>query len=312
MQELFRLQDLKDDGVLEEEELIKLNEKISMLHYGKDVDKSAVRAKFRELFRSRLDSAGHPVAYPRFREYMLQVLREVDTDPRAQEMILEQFIAEAQSARAVFYHQSFASASDFPFMPTDPAAHGPRAAQTLETMPENAVVTPSVYDLGGVAPVPAKHGPGYADASNTCASPPQALNLHRTEAVGEARAVAHPGELGARASRVTVEDASREQVGPSRRLELMGKLEQEFEPCMLPKQNSKPLPREPYVFDGTLANKPSSVASARPLCAPADKVMGLAGYAHASGAAGLPRPAGGGRLLGVVGGEGALEPRYIS
>jgi len=114
--ELFTLQDLKGDGALEEGELIKLNEKIAMLHYGKDVDKGPVREKFSNLFREKLDPDGKPVPFSVFRKYIFEVLRELDEDPRAQEMILEQFIAEAESARAVFHEHSFMSASDEPFM----------------------------------------------------------------------------------------------------------------------------------------------------------------------------------------------------
>lgn len=38
--ELFSLQDLNSDGFLDEEELVKLNEKIAMLHYGRDIDRT--------------------------------------------------------------------------------------------------------------------------------------------------------------------------------------------------------------------------------------------------------------------------------
>merc|ERR1719327_1028600 len=101
--ELFRLQDLNGDGVLEEAELVKLNQKIAMLHYGKDVDTDAVRERFQGVFRSSLDAAGRPVGSAAFRRHMFGVLREMDKDPYAQEMILEQFIAEATSARELFH-----------------------------------------------------------------------------------------------------------------------------------------------------------------------------------------------------------------
>mmetsp|Transcript_9009 Transcript_9009/g.16279 ORF Transcript_9009/g.16279 Transcript_9009/m.16279 type:complete len:419 (+) Transcript_9009:105-1361(+) len=115
--QLFKLHDLKADGVLEEGELVKLNEKVAMLHYGKDTDKSAVRAKYKELFRQKFDPDGHPAPFCVFRNYMIEVLNDIDTDPRAQEMMLEQFCAEAESAREAFQFQSFQSASDAPFMP---------------------------------------------------------------------------------------------------------------------------------------------------------------------------------------------------
>merc|ERR1740117_105163 len=70
-------------------------------------------------------------------------------------MILEQFVAEAQSARDVFHYQSFASASDFPF--TRPGGVMPNnssfapAPQLLESLPEespasSSSLTPSVVD----------------------------------------------------------------------------------------------------------------------------------------------------------------------
>lgn len=114
--ELFRLHDLNNNGVLEEEELVKLNQKIALLHHGKDANKAAVRAKFGHVFREELDPEGKPVPYATFRGYMMRLLEEVDPDPRAQEMVLEQFLAEAQSARAAFRIPSLSSASDAPFL----------------------------------------------------------------------------------------------------------------------------------------------------------------------------------------------------
>lgn len=115
MRELFRIQDLKKDGVLDEAELVKLNQKIAIMHYGKDADKGAVRKKFQDLFRSRLDAAGQPVPYEVFRRYMFGVLNQHDTDERAQQMILEQFIAEASLGREAFQFASFASSTDAQF-----------------------------------------------------------------------------------------------------------------------------------------------------------------------------------------------------
>merc|ERR1711865_375442 len=66
MQELFELQDLNKNGVLEEDELIKLNEKIAMLHHGKDTDRSAVKRHYRDEFRNKLDPNGDPVPFPVF------------------------------------------------------------------------------------------------------------------------------------------------------------------------------------------------------------------------------------------------------
>jgi len=113
---LFNLHDLNQNGVLEEDELVQLNSKVAMLHYGRDTDVAAVKAKYRALFREKLNADGQPVPYSVFRQYVLQVLDSLDPDPLAQEMIVEQFAAEAQSARAVFHVDSFASSSDQVFL----------------------------------------------------------------------------------------------------------------------------------------------------------------------------------------------------
>jgi len=113
---LFKLHDLNNNGVLEVEELVQLNKKIAMLHHGKDTDKLAVEAKYKSVFRDKLDNQGKPVPYEVFRRYMKQVLDDLDKDPRGQIMMLEQFCAEAESAREVFAFMSFASVSDEPFL----------------------------------------------------------------------------------------------------------------------------------------------------------------------------------------------------
>lgn len=99
MQELFGLHDLDGNGLLEEHELIALNEQIALLHYGHKADIQQVRTKYQDLFRSQLDADGRPVRYSVFKKYAFEVLNALDADPFAQEMILEQFINEAQSAR---------------------------------------------------------------------------------------------------------------------------------------------------------------------------------------------------------------------
>mmetsp|Transcript_15762 Transcript_15762/g.47303 ORF Transcript_15762/g.47303 Transcript_15762/m.47303 type:complete len:278 (+) Transcript_15762:34-867(+) len=116
MEELFRVHDLNENGLLEELELIQLNKKIAMLHYGKDVDLAVVTAKYRELYRSGLDPEGQPVPYPTFRRYMTKVLSDLDPDVLAQEMIMQQFVNEAVLARAAFHFPSTASVSDLPFV----------------------------------------------------------------------------------------------------------------------------------------------------------------------------------------------------
>mmetsp|Transcript_15299 Transcript_15299/g.36141 ORF Transcript_15299/g.36141 Transcript_15299/m.36141 type:complete len:302 (+) Transcript_15299:21-926(+) len=116
MQELFRVHDLNENGLLEELELIQLNKKIAMLHYGKDIDLAAITLKYRDLYRTGLDPEGQPVPYPTFRKYMMKVLSEIDPDVGAQEMVMEQFINEAVLARSAFHFPSTASVSDLPFL----------------------------------------------------------------------------------------------------------------------------------------------------------------------------------------------------
>merc|ERR1712061_729938 len=68
IQELFRQQDLNGNGVLEEPELIKLNQKIAFLHYGRDAEKQLeVKANYTKLYREKLDFRGESVVYPLFR-----------------------------------------------------------------------------------------------------------------------------------------------------------------------------------------------------------------------------------------------------
>jgi len=102
--ELFCLQDLSSDGVLDESELVILNQNIAVLHYGQDVDIATVKQKYENIFREHLDADGRPVPIAIFRRYVLQVLHELDPDQVAQEMILEQFIIEARLAREVFWN----------------------------------------------------------------------------------------------------------------------------------------------------------------------------------------------------------------
>ncbi|CAE7383270.1 unnamed protein product [Symbiodinium natans] len=122
LQQLFELHDLKSNGVLEEDELIKMNEKVSLLHYGKkDTNKEAIREKYRGVFREHLDPQGKPVPFSAFRDYMQGVLNDIDPDPECQVMMVEQFIAEAESARQAFRYPSLISESDQFFFPAAPA-----------------------------------------------------------------------------------------------------------------------------------------------------------------------------------------------
>lgn len=102
-QELFKLHDLDGNGAMEENELIRLNEQIAVLHHGPDADLCDVRLRYRELFRTRLDPKGDGIVnYEAFQKYAREVLESLDPDVEAQEMILEQFVAEARSARQAF------------------------------------------------------------------------------------------------------------------------------------------------------------------------------------------------------------------
>lgn len=98
-QQLFSLHDLNNDGMLAESELVKLNEQIYGLHHGHSASTADVRKKYQQLFREKLDPQGNPVRYEKFRIYATEVLHSLDEDPEAQEMILEQFIAEAEGGR---------------------------------------------------------------------------------------------------------------------------------------------------------------------------------------------------------------------
>lgn len=97
--ELFRQHDLSGNEMFEEVDLIRLNEKIAEVHHGKDANFKEVRDKYTELYRTKLDADGKPVDFARFRTYMIELLDELDRDEEAQVMMLEQFIAEAYTAR---------------------------------------------------------------------------------------------------------------------------------------------------------------------------------------------------------------------
>jgi len=116
LETLFRLQDLAGDGLLDELELVKLNEKIAMLHHGV-ADNEDIKTRYQRLFRTKLDPNGKPVAYGVFRKYMVGVLDELDPDENAQEMIVESFIKETRLARRAFYQVSMKSEGDTPFRP---------------------------------------------------------------------------------------------------------------------------------------------------------------------------------------------------
>lgn len=136
--ELFRLHDLDGDGALEESELIHLNEQIAVLHHGPEADLCDVRLKYRELFRTRLDPEGSGIVhYKAFEKYAREVLDRLDPDTEAQEMILEQFVAEARSAR----HALFEAGHLLPAGSAGPGARpvlGGRASRSFDSRQERA------------------------------------------------------------------------------------------------------------------------------------------------------------------------------
>jgi hypothetical protein len=97
--DLFCQHDLNGNGWFEESELILINKQIQIIHHGKeDINIDEIEHKYQTLFRTKLDPDGRPVPYDVFRLYMFEYLNELDPDPEAQLMILEQFIAEAYCA----------------------------------------------------------------------------------------------------------------------------------------------------------------------------------------------------------------------
>merc|ERR1712232_1411622 len=98
--ELFFYHDLNGNGVLEMSELVKLNEKIAILH-GSGQDANTIRRQYQDLFKRKLNPDGHAVPFSVFERYIRELLQSLDPDPRAQEMILEQWVAEASSTRHI-------------------------------------------------------------------------------------------------------------------------------------------------------------------------------------------------------------------
>eukprot|EP00931_Biecheleriopsis_adriatica_P031017 TRINITY_DN18227_c0_g2_i2.p1 TRINITY_DN18227_c0_g2~~TRINITY_DN18227_c0_g2_i2.p1 ORF type:complete len:273 (+),score=59.32 TRINITY_DN18227_c0_g2_i2:53-871(+) len=118
LEELFNAHDLNKNGVLEELELVQLNKKIALLHHGKEVDLEEVKEKYQALFRNGLSPYGQPVGFATFRKYVLKVLEDADPDLDSQEMMLEQWLSEARSARLMFHMPSVTSQADVPFLST--------------------------------------------------------------------------------------------------------------------------------------------------------------------------------------------------
>jgi len=162
--ELFKAHDLNDDGLLQEGELIALNERIAMLHHGKGVvELQEVRETYTRLFRTKLDPMGRPVGYEIFRRYARGVLDELDQDPEAQEMILEQFVAEAWAGREsmAIISQESVEAAESPVQNLLPPP--PREVQAP---------APSLHDTGaGLRPISPNGGAGVPAAAPS--GPPQ-------------------------------------------------------------------------------------------------------------------------------------------
>lgn len=152
--ELFKAHDLNDDGMLQEMELVKLNEQIAMLHHGKNREEIAeVRETYHKLFRTKLDPDGRPVPYEVFQKYARGVLEELDSDPEAQEMILEQFVAEAKAGRDAMDVASLMpedSATLEQRLAEIPSARGtdPTAEQAAERLPQQSLDEPLVAGSG--------------------------------------------------------------------------------------------------------------------------------------------------------------------
>jgi len=101
--DLFRLHDLDGDGFLSEGELVRINEAISEIHTGSydKAESSELRAKYEQLFRDQLDPEGRPVPYGKFRDYIIRLVEQYDKHSEAQVMIVEQWVAEAHTARLI-------------------------------------------------------------------------------------------------------------------------------------------------------------------------------------------------------------------
>lgn len=204
LQELFRLHDLKANGVLEEGELIKMNEKVSLLHYGKEgTDKAAIHEKYRGIFRKQLSPDGKPVPFAKFGKYMKEVLDELDTNPDAQIMMLEQFCAEAELARDTFRFPSLVSESDYPYMQhsssssssaarpsTAPAPPAPAASKPQLTMADRAAQSSRETAALASAMEYAQQAPGGGYGGPSASSSAAYANRPRDHSPGQAGA--HP------------------------------------------------------------------------------------------------------------------------
>merc|ERR1711879_1019209 len=99
------------------------------------------------VFRTKLDSNGEPVPYEKFRKYACEVVDGLDRDPEAQEMILEQFVAEAQSGRAAFDVPALMNESDLQFRPITPRASTFSESRRVLETPQDSSMKEYLFDM---------------------------------------------------------------------------------------------------------------------------------------------------------------------
>jgi len=185
---LFRVQDLNENGVLEEEELVQLNTKVAMLHHGKDINKDEVRAKYQDLFRKELNPSGEPVYLETFREYIHGVLRGIDPDHEAQVMILEQWVVEAALGRTSLSDPEMHSLADVPFLllksfDLDPLCDSVLGSNTSTPLQTPCVDPEDISTLDGsedsASPPSVRRAPGrfgFSDPAPRAPPPSEATN----------------------------------------------------------------------------------------------------------------------------------------
>lgn len=100
---LFDIHDFNGNGLLDLDELIAINVIIARLRYGNKTDTFAVETRYRNMYWRSLSPSGRPVDRTGFITYTLGVLADMDEDFNAQELIMEQFIAEAEAARNIYF-----------------------------------------------------------------------------------------------------------------------------------------------------------------------------------------------------------------
>jgi hypothetical protein len=158
---------LRGDGILEEAELVQLNEQIAFLHQGPSFDVSHVRETYSTLFRSALSPDGSPVTCEVFCAYTRKVLEGLDSDRNAQEMILEQWVAEAQVCKDLFGEATGKEVDPAAWAATMTAASAPATASCSRGGVGSRRQQPCWLDGAAVAGSPSETDtcPGTASAS---------------------------------------------------------------------------------------------------------------------------------------------------